>query len=130
MLDGTPGGKSLSAGRSAREPTLAAAVPTASVEAGRSEREIYGFILYQAGDPAYWFIWLFVLFALMAFNELGRVKLWGGVALFVIVPVFLTIFIWPTTAAPATNTARAPGSTGLRPTRRSPDASASWRCAS
>ncbi len=57
-------------------------------------------ILYQAGDLSYWFIWLFVLFALMAFNELGRVKPWGGIALFIIVPIFLTIFIWPTTAAP------------------------------
>ncbi len=57
-------------------------------------------ILYQAADMSYWFIWLFVLFALMAFNELGRVKLWGGIALFVVVPVFLTIFVWPTTAAP------------------------------
>lgn len=35
-------------------------------------------ILYQAGDPIYWVIWLFALFALMAFNELGRVKLWCG----------------------------------------------------
>ena len=29
-------------------------------------------ILYQAADPLYWVIWLFILFALMAFNELGR----------------------------------------------------------
>ncbi len=29
-------------------------------------------ILYQAADPIYWAIWVFVLFALMAFNELGR----------------------------------------------------------
>lgn len=57
-------------------------------------------ILYQAGDMSYWFIWLFVLFALMAFNELGRVKAWGGIALFLIVPIFCTIFVWPTTAAP------------------------------
>ena len=26
-------------------------------------------ILYQAEDPLYWAIWLFILFALMAFNE-------------------------------------------------------------
>lgn len=57
-------------------------------------------ILYQAGEPVYWAIWLFVLFALMAFNELGRVKLWAGIALFAVVPVLLTIFVWPTTAAP------------------------------
>lgn len=57
-------------------------------------------ILYQAGEPIYWAIWLFVLFALMAFNELGRVKPWAGIALFAVVPVLMTIFVWPTTAAP------------------------------
>ena len=39
-------------------------------------------ILYQAADPLYWVIWLFILFALMAFNELGRTSLWAGIALF------------------------------------------------
>ena len=57
-------------------------------------------ILYQAEDPLYWAIWLFVLFALMAFNELGRVRLWCGVVLFAIVPLALTVFVWPATAAP------------------------------
>ena len=57
-------------------------------------------ILYQAEDPLYWAIWLFILFALMAFNELGRVKLWAGIALFAVVPLVLTVFVWPTTAAP------------------------------
>lgn len=57
-------------------------------------------ILYQAGDMSYWAIWFFVLFALMAFNELGRTSLWAGLALFAVVPVVLTIFVWPTTAAP------------------------------
>lgn len=69
-------------------------------------------ILYQAADPIYWVIWLFVLFSLMAFNELGRVKLWCGLALFAVVPIALTLFVWPVTAAPATSTAQAPGSTG------------------
>ena len=57
-------------------------------------------ILYEAADPIYWAIWLFVLFALMAFNELGRVKLWCGIVLFAAVPLALTVFVWPTTAAP------------------------------
>lgn len=57
-------------------------------------------ILYQAADPLYWAIWLFILFALMAFNELGRTSLWAGIALFAVVPFVLTIFVWPTTAAP------------------------------
>ena len=57
-------------------------------------------ILYEATSFNGWAIWLFVLFALMAFNELGRSTKWGGLVLFLIVPVTLTIFVWPTTAAP------------------------------
>lgn len=57
-------------------------------------------ILYQAGDPSYWLVWIFVLFALIAFNELGRTSVWAGITLFAVVPVLLTIFVWPTTAAP------------------------------
>ena len=57
-------------------------------------------ILYQASDPMVWAIWLFVVFALMAFNEFGRTSVWGGVALFVVAPVVFTIFVWPHTAAP------------------------------
>ena len=57
-------------------------------------------ILYQAADMSYWAIWLFILFALMAFNEFGRTSKWGGIALFAVLPVVLTIFVWPTTAAP------------------------------
>ena len=70
-------------------------------------------ILYQAADPIYWVIWLFVLFSLMAFNELGRVKLWCGHR-----PVRgradcahpLCVARQP--PPPATSTAQAPGSTG------------------
>lgn len=57
-------------------------------------------ILYMAQDPSFWIIWLFILFALMAFNELGRTSLWAGITLFGIVPLVLTLFVWPTTAAP------------------------------
>lgn len=57
-------------------------------------------ILYQATSLTTWGIWLFVLFALMAFNEFGRATKWGGTVLFLIVPIVLTIFVWPTTAAP------------------------------
>jgi len=57
-------------------------------------------ILYETSSFTGWAIWLFVLFALMAFNELGRSTKWGGIVLFLIVPLGLTIFVWPTTAAP------------------------------
>jgi hypothetical protein len=56
--------------------------------------------LYDVPGVTNWAIMLFILFALMAFNELGRSTLWGGIVLFLIVPIILTIFVWPTTAAP------------------------------
>lgn len=57
-------------------------------------------ILYESAGLAGWGIWLFVLFALMAFNEFGRSTKWGGITLFLIAPIILTIFVWPITAAP------------------------------
>lgn len=56
--------------------------------------------LYDVPGVYGWAIMLFVLFALMAFNELGRTTKGGGIILFLIVPVVLTIFVWPKTAAP------------------------------
>lgn len=56
-------------------------------------------ILYESVGLNTWGIWLFILFALMAFNEFGRSTKWGGLFLFLLVPTVLTIFVWPTTAA-------------------------------
>jgi len=56
--------------------------------------------LYEVPTHTGWAILLVVLFALMAFNELGRTTKWGGLVLFLIIPIVLTIFVWPTTAAP------------------------------
>ncbi|NQV41790.1 MAG: hypothetical protein HQ506_05495 [Candidatus Marinimicrobia bacterium] len=56
-------------------------------------------ILYEVPSLTNWAIWLFILFALMAFNELGRTTKWGGLVLFLIVPIVLTLFVWPQTAA-------------------------------
>jgi hypothetical protein len=57
-------------------------------------------LLYESTSFAGWAIWLFVLFSLMAFNELGRSSKWAGLALFLVLPVVLTILVWPSTAAP------------------------------
>lgn len=57
-------------------------------------------ILYEVTSFTGWGIWFFVLFALMAFNELARSKKWAGIILFLIIPIILTIFVWPKTAAP------------------------------
>jgi hypothetical protein len=55
---------------------------------------------YDVPNLLSWGIMFFVLFALMAFNEFGRATKWGGIVLFFIVPLILTIFVWPKTAAP------------------------------
>ncbi len=57
-------------------------------------------ILYEVPGLTGWAIMLFVLFTLMAFNEFGRTTRWGGIVLFLVVPIVLTIFVWPQTAAP------------------------------
>lgn len=57
-------------------------------------------ILYNVPDAQTWAYMAFVLLALMAFNEFGRATKWGGILLFIIVPILLTILVWPTTAAP------------------------------
>jgi len=56
--------------------------------------------LYQVPDISYWAVMFFVVLALMAFNELSRTTFRGGILLFVVIPVILTIFVWAKTAAP------------------------------
>ncbi|MFT5760818.1 MAG: hypothetical protein ACI9LM_005605 [Alteromonadaceae bacterium] len=56
--------------------------------------------LYNMPNIEGWGIAIFVLFSLMAFNEFTRSTKWGGILLFIILPILLTIFVWPTTAAP------------------------------
>lgn len=57
-------------------------------------------ILYSVPNATTWAIMFFVLISIMAFNEFARTTKWGGVLLFVVVPIALTIFVWPKTAAP------------------------------
>jgi Ca2+/Na+ antiporter len=57
-------------------------------------------LLYEVPGLSGWAIMLFVTFTLIAFNEFGRTTKWGGLLLFLVLPVILTIFVWPTTAAP------------------------------
>lgn len=56
-------------------------------------------ILYNVPDLKTWGIMFFILVVLICTNELGR-ETKGRNLLFVIVPVVLTIFVWPTTCAP------------------------------
>lgn len=57
-------------------------------------------ILYQVPDAKTWAFMAFVLLALLAFNEFSRSTKWGGILMFIIIPIILTLFVWPTTAAP------------------------------
>jgi Family of unknown function (DUF5692) len=56
-------------------------------------------ILYQVPDAKTWAFMAFVLLALLAFNEFSRSTKWGGILMFIIIPIILTLFVWPTTAA-------------------------------
>lgn len=56
-------------------------------------------LLYEQMNGQTFAYVIFILFALMAFNELARSTKWAGLTLFLIVPIGLTIFVWPKTAA-------------------------------
>lgn len=51
-----------------------------------------------------WVMWLVVLGALIALNEVTRRWKWAGLAIFVALPILLTIFVWPTTAGEGSST--------------------------
>ncbi len=55
--------------------------------------------LYEISDWSGWAILVAVTFTLIAFNEFGRTTKWGGIFLFIVLPTFLTIYVWPKTAA-------------------------------
>ncbi len=57
-------------------------------------------ILYEQISLTQFAILVCILITLIALNEFGRTTKWGGVTLFIITPIILTIFVWPTTAAP------------------------------
>jgi hypothetical protein len=56
--------------------------------------------LYEVPGWNGWVILLIVTFGLIAFNEFGRTTKWGGILLFIVVPIILTVLVWPKTAAP------------------------------
>lgn len=60
--------------------------------------------LYESIPWYSWLMWLGVLAALIALNEVTRRWKWGGIAFFIILPIVLTIFIWPTTAGAGSST--------------------------
>ena len=49
-------------------------------------------------------MWVVVLFALIGANELARQSKWAALGFFLVLPILLTIFIWPTTAGEGSST--------------------------
>ncbi|RYV51751.1 DUF5692 family protein [Pengzhenrongella frigida] len=49
-------------------------------------------------------MWIAVVAALMLANEAARANKWVGLSLFLVLPVVLTIFVWPTTAGEGSST--------------------------
>ncbi|MDO5672674.1 MAG: DUF5692 family protein [Actinomycetaceae bacterium] len=61
------------------------------------------FLFAQAPWYAY-LMWFVVLGALIACNELARINKWVALSLFLVLPVVLTIFVWPNTAGEGAST--------------------------
>lgn len=49
-------------------------------------------------------MWVVVVGALMALNEVTRQNKWAGLGIFLALPIVLTIFVWPTTAGAGSST--------------------------
>lgn len=65
------------------------------------DRDVFLF----ASIPWYsWVAWFVVLGALIGLNELTRWFRWAGLAIFVALPIILTIFVWPTSAGAGSST--------------------------
>lgn len=47
-----------------------------------------------------WVMFLAILVGLMVFNEVGRFNKYTGIAMYVVLPIILSIFVWPTTSGP------------------------------
>ncbi len=59
--------------------------------------------LFESLTLAQIVMWFAVLGSLILLNEVSRRSKWGGIACFVILPVVLTIFVWPHTAGEGTS---------------------------
>lgn len=60
--------------------------------------------LYEAIPWYSWLMFVGVIAALMLLNEIARVNKWTAGALFIVLPIILTIFVWPNTAGEGSST--------------------------
>lgn len=54
--------------------------------------------LFEAIPWYSWLVWVLILAGLMLFNEITRYNLTAGILFFVLLPLVLTIFVWPKTS--------------------------------
>ncbi|BCN29421.1 DUF5692 family protein [Anaeromicropila herbilytica] len=52
---------------------------------------------FESQPLSNWLMWLVVFVALIALNEFSRRSKWGGVLFFMVLPVILTVAVWPNT---------------------------------
>lgn len=60
--------------------------------------------LFESFTIAQGAMWVLVLFALIGANELARRNKWVGLFCFLVLPIFLTFFVWPETAGEGSST--------------------------
>ncbi|WP_137597623.1 DUF5692 family protein [Paucilactobacillus kaifaensis] len=60
--------------------------------------------LFQDISAIDWLVWLLVIGALIGLNELARANKWIALILFILLPISLTLFLWPTTAGAGSST--------------------------
>ncbi|AUN14382.1 DUF5692 family protein [Paraclostridium sordellii] len=53
--------------------------------------------LFESQPITNWLMLFLVFIVLIVLNEIGRRYKWGGVFLFIILPIILTLFVWPNT---------------------------------
>jgi len=60
--------------------------------------------LFESISWSSMFIWVGILAGLMFFNEVTRYNKYTGIAFFIVLPIILTIFVWPKTSGFGTGT--------------------------
>lgn len=60
--------------------------------------------LFESFSFAQGAMWFLVLFALIGANEVARRNKWVGLFCFLVLPIILTLFVWPTTAGSGSST--------------------------
>lgn len=58
--------------------------------------------LFEAIPWYSWLAWLGLLVGLMLFNEIARYNKYTSIGFFIVLPIVLTIFVWPKTSGPGT----------------------------